>query len=53
MVAFLGDPSSEVLDEPIGEAGKMRGDNIKSDDYLFFGVGFIYTLRSYKCPYQK
>jgi len=52
-VAFLADPSAEVLPEPIGQAGKMRGDSSKSDDYFLFGVGFIYTLKSYKCPYQK
>jgi hypothetical protein len=53
MVAFLADPSSAVVSEPVGAAGKMRGDNSKSDDYFLFGVGFIYTLKSYKCPYQK
>lgn len=51
--AFLGDPSVEVnFGEPVGEAGKMRGDNDKKDDYFFFGIGIIYTLRPYKCPFQ-
>lgn len=53
MAAFLGDPSSEVVSEPVGETGKMRGDDSKSDDYLLLGVGFIYTIKSYKCPYQR
>ncbi|MCY7411300.1 MAG: DUF6089 family protein [Chitinophagales bacterium] len=52
MTAFLADPSVAVLSEPIGVAGKMRGDNTKSDDYMFFGIGFIYTIKPYKCPYQ-
>jgi len=52
-VAFLADPSVEVLGEPIGAPGKMRGDSIKNDDYFFFGFGFSYTLRPYRCPYQK
>jgi len=51
-VAFLADPSVTVTGEPVGEPGKMRGDNSKSDDYLFFGLGFIYTIKNYKCPYQ-
>ncbi|MGB3075518.1 MAG: DUF6089 family protein [Chitinophagales bacterium] len=51
MVEFLGDPSAEVVAEPVGETGKMRGDNIKSDDYFFFGVGISYTLKPYRCPY--
>lgn len=51
MAAFLGDPSAEVLAEPIGATGKMRGDNQKSDDYLFFGIGITRTLKPYRCPY--
>jgi len=53
MVAFLADPSVEVVSEPVGQTGKMRGDNSKSDDYFFFGVGFVYTIKNYRCPYQK
>lgn len=53
MVAFLADPSVEILDEPIGQPGKMRGDNTKNDDYFFIGVGFVYTITPYKCPYPK
>lgn len=53
MVQFLGDPSAEVLPEPIGSTGKMRGDNIKSDDYFFFGIGITYTLKPYRCPYPR
>ncbi len=52
-VAFLADPSVEVLGEPIGRTGMMRGDSHKSDDYFFFGVSLIYTLKPYKCPFQK
>ena len=51
--AFLSDPSAEVTGEPVGVAGKMRGDNHKNDDYFFFGLGIIYTLKPYKCPFQK
>lgn len=52
--AFLGDPSVEVNNgEPVGEPGKMRGDSHKSDDYFFFGIGLIYTIRPYKCPFQR
>ncbi len=51
--AFLADPSAEVTDEPVGAVGKMRGDNHKSDDYLLFSISFIYTLKPYKCPFQK
>lgn len=52
-VAFLGDPSVEVLGEPIGATGKMRGDSKKNDDYFLFGVGVSFTLRPYRCPYPK
>ncbi|HYV92862.1 MAG TPA: DUF6089 family protein [Chitinophagales bacterium] len=52
-VAFLSDPSVEVTGEPVGVTGKMRGDNHKSDDYFFFGLGIIYTLKPYKCPFQR
>jgi Domain of unknown function (DUF6089) len=51
--AFLSDPSVEVTGEPVGAVGKMRGDNRKNDDYFFFGLGIIYTLRPYKCPFQR
>ncbi len=51
MAQFLGDPSAEILAEPIGATGKMRGDNVKSDDYLFFGIGITHTLKPYRCPY--
>ncbi|MEO5674425.1 MAG: DUF6089 family protein [Chitinophagales bacterium] len=50
--AFLGDPSVEITGEPVGTAGKMRGDNDRNDDYLIFGISFIYTLKPYKCPFQ-
>jgi hypothetical protein len=52
--AFLGDPSVEVNNgEPVGAAGKMRGDDHKNDDYFFFGIGLVYTLKPYKCPFQR
>jgi hypothetical protein len=53
MVAFLADPSVEILPEPVGATGKMRGDSKKNDDYFFFGVGFSYTLKPYRCPYPN
>jgi hypothetical protein len=52
-VAFLADPSVEVVSEPVGATGKMRGDSSKSDDYILIGIGFSYTLKPYRCPYQK
>lgn len=53
MVQFLADPSVEVAGEPVGATGKMRGDNQKSDDYFFFGVGISYTLNPYRCPFPR
>ncbi len=50
---FLADPSVEVVSEPVGATGKMRGDNQKSDDYFFFGIGISYTLNPYRCPFPR
>jgi len=52
-VAFLADPSVEVVSEPVGAPGKMRGDSSKSDDYFLLGIGFSYTFKPYRCPYQR
>ncbi|MBA3647185.1 MAG: hypothetical protein H0W62_01315 [Chitinophagales bacterium] len=50
VAAHLADPSVEVIDNPIGVPGKMRGDVSKNDNYLFIGIGIFYTLNPSKCP---
>ncbi len=46
----LSDRSLELKGQPVGSTNKYRGDP-KKDDYFFFGIGFSYTINSYKCPF--
>ncbi|MCS6991956.1 MAG: DUF6089 family protein [Chitinophagales bacterium] len=53
MVAYLADPSEDVVGEPIGKPGMMRGDASKNDDYLLVAIGVSFTIRPYRCPYRQ
>lgn len=46
----LSDRSLELGGQPVGATNKYRGD-LKKDDYFFFGLGFSFTINSYKCPF--
>ena len=46
----LADRSGEVVDPPIGQAGKQRGWKENRDDYLFVGVTISYSPIKVKCP---
>ena len=50
---YFADPSVAIFGEPVGVTGKMRGDASKNDSYLFFGIGFFYTINPYRCPFPK
>lgn len=47
----LADRSAELLDrEPIGQAGRQRGDSSFNDSYTFVTVGVNYYFGNIKCP---
>jgi len=48
---MLADRSAELLDrEPIGQAGRQRGDRSFNDSYTFINVGVNYYFGNIKCP---
>lgn len=50
LAAALSDRSAENGGEKIGKAGRQRGDNSRSDQYLFMGVTLSYTIMRPRCP---
>lgn len=39
-----------VVEEPLGEQGRQRGDSSTNDSYLFLGVGLVYYFGDLRCP---
>jgi hypothetical protein len=50
LAAELADRSDEVVEVPIGEVGKQRGDITANDGYLMLNMGLTYTIFNRKCP---
>jgi hypothetical protein len=50
VVAALSDRSKEVVGYYAFAPGTERSNNNRDDDYLFSGVGIVYTFNPYKCP---
>jgi hypothetical protein len=48
---YLQDRSLELTpDEPLGRAGKQRGNSTTKDQYMMFVVQLSFQLKVYKCP---
>lgn len=49
---LLSDRSIVVpgVDEPIGDAGRQRGNRSNNDAYVFLGVGVVYYFGDLRCP---
>jgi len=47
---LLADRSYEVVEAPIGTAGRQRGDSQIRDIYGFVGIGIAYNFANVKCP---
>ncbi len=50
LAALLSDRSFEVVEAPIGETGRQRGDSKTKDKYLMSGISIIYNFSRVKCP---
>jgi len=51
IAAILQDRSTQTdPNQPLGRAGKQRGDNSSYDQYLMFQVTVSFQLKTYKCP---
>ncbi|MDX1476262.1 MAG: DUF6089 family protein [Saprospiraceae bacterium] len=48
--AALADRSGEVVAEPIGEAGRQRGNSRNNDSFGFLTVGIVYYVGTLQCP---
>ncbi len=46
----LADRSVEVLDTPIGQPGRQRGNSGNNDSYAMLGVGLVYFFGDLRCP---
>jgi len=46
----LADRSWEVLESPIGEMGRQRGDPLGNDSYVTLGISLVYHIGGIKCP---
>ena len=47
---LLSDRSGELIDVPIGETGRQRGNSNNNDFYAMFGVSIVYYFGSISCP---
>lgn len=47
---LLADRSYEVVEAPIGMAGRQRGDSQSRDMFGFIGIGIAYNFANVKCP---
>ena len=50
LAVALSDRSGEVVDLPIGEEGRQRGNSKNNDSYNFFSVGLVYYIGALECP---
>ena len=50
LAAILSDRSFEVVEAPIGEPGRQRGDEKSRDKYVLTGISLIYNFSRVKCP---
>lgn len=50
LAAQLQDPSIPIDGKKLGRAGKQRGDNANSDQYLMVQFSLSFQLKTYKCP---
>ncbi len=46
----LADRSGEILDNPIGETGRQRGNSTNNDFYAMIGVSIVYYFGDIDCP---
>ena len=46
----LSDRSGEILEIPIGETGRQRGNSQNNDFYAFIGVSIVYYFGDIDCP---
>ncbi len=46
----LQDRSVEVTNEPLGRAGKQRGNASSKDQYMMFTFSLSFQLKTYRCP---
>ncbi len=50
LAVLLADRSGEVVDIPIGETGRQRGNSNNNDFYAMLGVSLVYYFGSIPCP---
>jgi hypothetical protein len=50
LAVALYDRSPEVVDLPIGQEGRQRGNGRNDDSYHFFSVGLVYYIGPVQCP---
>jgi hypothetical protein len=46
----LQDRSWQVTNEPLGRAGKQRGNSTTKDQYMMFVINLSFQLKTYRCP---
>ena len=46
----LSDRSGEILNTPIGETGRQRGNSKNNDFYAMIGISIVYYFGDLDCP---
>lgn len=50
LAVLLADRSGEILDVPIGETGRQRGNSNNNDFYAMIGISLVYYFGDIACP---